>query len=339
MAETVRIELDEAQALCERAAMAAGATEEVARALARSAVSAEADGHGLMGLAHFAGYLDAMQSGRLDGAADPVVTRPALALYLADAMAGSAYTAFDRVFEDFAKTASLFGVAVFSQKNAYTSGALGYFAARLAEAGLVSIAATNGPALLAGSGSTKPVYCTNPMAFAAPVADGPPLLIDQSSSATAFASVRKAAREGNDIPQGWAVDAEGHPTTDPAQAMKGALLAFGGERGANIALMVEVLAAGVSGANWSLDAPSFAQGSQNPGTGLFVLALDPRLIDPDFASRMKDQLERLRSDFGVHIPGRGKGLARARAQSAGIDVPLEVHERLLAAAEGRRPSA
>ena len=116
------------------------------------------------------------------------------------------------------RRARLFGVAVFSQKNAYTCGALGYFAARLAEAGLVSIAATNGPALLAGSGSTKPVYCTNPLAFAAPVADGPPLVIDQSSSATAFVIIRKAAREGRRRSrEGWAVDAEGNPTTDPAK--------------------------------------------------------------------------------------------------------------------------
>ena len=102
------------------------------------------------------------------------------------------------------------------------------------------------------------------MAFAAPVADGPPLVIDQSSSATAFVNIRKAADEGREIPEGWALDATGHSTTDPVQAMKGALLAFGGARGANIALMVEVLAAGLSGANWSLDAPFFRRASM-PG--------------------------------------------------------------------------
>ncbi len=335
MSNFVHIGLREAQALCEEAAIASGATEEVARSLARAVVSAEAEGHALMGLAHFVGYLDAMQAGRLDGAADPLVTRPALALYLADAMQGSAYTAFDRVFDDLVKTACLFGLALFSQKNAYTSGALGYFTRRLAEAGLVSIAATNGPALLAGSGSLRPVYCTNPLSFAAPVANGPPLVIDQSSSATAFASIRKAASEGRDIPQGWAVDASGHPTTDPHEAMKGALLAFGGERGANIALMVEVLAAGVSGANWSLDAPSFASGSDNPGTGLFVLAIEAKLLDPGFEDRMRHQLDRLGSDYGVHIPGQGKGLTRRNAPSLGLDIPRAVHDRI-AVAGGRR---
>src|SRR5690606_11951921 len=141
--------------------------------------------------------------------------------------------------------------------------------------GLVALAATNGPALMAGSGSTRPVFCTNPLAFAAPRSDAPPLLIDQASSATAFVNIREAARRGEEIPPGWAVDREGNETTDPGKAIGGALRAFGGARGANIALMVEVLAAGVTGANWSLDAPSFTAGSQSPGSGLFVLGIEP----------------------------------------------------------------
>jgi (2R)-3-sulfolactate dehydrogenase (NADP+) len=85
--------------------------------------------------------------------------------------------------------------------------------------------------------------------------------------------------------------------------MRGALLAFGGARGANIALMVEVLAAGLAGANWALDAPSFTAGDRSPGAGLFVIAIAPALLAPDFPNRLRLQLERLAS-LGVHIPGR-----------------------------------
>ena len=149
------------------------------------------------------------------------------------------------------------------------------------------------------------------MAFAAPVAGGPPLVIDQSSSATAFVNIRAAAKAGKPIPEGWALDAEGQPTTDARQAVKGALLAFGGERGANIALMVEVLAAGVSGANWSLDAPSFTSGSQSPGSGLTVIALAPRLVDPGFEIRLAAQLDRL-SGQGSIFPAARKALPEPR---------------------------
>ncbi|CAN0590322.1 unnamed protein product, partial [Laminaria digitata] len=197
------------------------------------------------------------------------------------------------VFDALVAAAKTLGLAAFSQSNAYTCGALGTFVDRLAREGLLGFAATNGPPLLAGSGSKEPVYCTNPMAFAAPQAGGPPLVIDQSSSATAFISIRVAAEKGETIPDSWAIDKDGNPTTDPRAAMEGSLLAFGGARGANIALMVEVLAAGLSGANWSLDAPSFLEGPDCPGTGLFVLAISPDAVAPDFKARMAGQLDRL----------------------------------------------
>jgi (2R)-3-sulfolactate dehydrogenase (NADP+) len=328
MSDTVRLDLAEAVALCERAAIAAGASEEAAASLAKSVVAAEAKGVKAVGLSHFLDYLAALEAGRIDGHAEPVITRPSLAVHVSDAMGGLAHTGFDRVFAELAKSARLFGVAIFSQKNAFTCGELGYFTGRLAGEGLVSFAATNGPALLAGAGGTRPVYCTNPMSLAAPVEGSAPLVIDQSSSATAFVSIRQAAEEGREIPDGWALDAQGKPTTDPAAAMKGTLLAFGGNRGANIALMVEVLAAGLSGANWSLDAPSFSEGDESPGTGIFVLAIDPKLIDPEFPARLKAQLDRLAFDYHVHIPGRSRGKAGVLAKALGIDIPADIARRI-----------
>lgn len=333
MAETVRLHVADAITLCERAAIAAGANQETATSLAQAAVSAEAGGVKAVGLSHLIDYLDSLQAGRIDGHAEPVVTRPSLAVYLSDARGGVAHTGFDRTFADLTKAARLFGVAIFAQKNAFTCGELGYFTSRLAEDGLVAFAATNGPALLAGAGGSKPVYCTNPMSFAAPVEDAVPLVIDQASSATAFVSIRKAAEDGKEIPEGWAIDAYGKPTTDPAAAMKGALVAFGGSRGANIALMVEVLAAGLTGANWSLDAPSFTEGSEGPGTGLFILALDPKLLDPDFAGRLKAQLDRLALDHHVHIPGRSRGKGRKLAKALGIDADAAIVAKIRAFAE------
>jgi (2R)-3-sulfolactate dehydrogenase (NADP+) len=312
--------MDEMETLCTRAAMACGANRETAVALARSAVAAEAEGMPNLGLAHFTDYLEALRSGRIRGDVAPTISRPAPAVILSDANGGAAHTGFDRAFGDIVETARQFGLSLFSQRGAYTCGALCYFVGRLAEEGLVAFAATNGPAVLAGSGGRSRVFCTNPMAFAAPQAGGPPLLIDQASSATAFVSIRKAAAEGRPLPEGWALDAEGNPTTDAKAALNGVLVAFGGARGANVALMVEVLAAGLSGANWSLDAPPFNKGGESPGTGLFVLAVAPSLFAPGFEARMKAQLQRLAVDHGVYIPGLGKSDARSRAQKEGISV-------------------
>lgn len=323
----IRLSLDEATTLCTEAAVKHGARAAAARSLAVSAVAAEADGQPNVGLSHFLDHLDALAAGRIDGHAVPKISRPAKAIFISDAGSGAAQPGFDAAFDDLVATVRDFGVAVFAQHNAFTCGSLGYFVQRLAEQGLVALAATNGPALLAGSGARKPVFCTNPLAFAAPSSDGV-LLIDQASSSTAFVSIRQAAKEGRRIPEGWALDADGNPTTDPAEAVKGALLAFGGARGGNIALMVEVLAAGVGGATWSLDAPPFGVGSKGPGSGLFIVALAPKLIDPDFETRFGAHLARLSGDFGVHIPGRAKADARRRAESEGLAVPRDVYERL-----------
>lgn len=325
MAGTIRLSRAEAMDLCVAAALRAGASAATAQSLAAASVAAEAEGHANVGLAHFVDYLDAIQTGRIDGNVEPSVTFPAPALILSDARKGAAHPGFDLAFERLVAAARDLGIALFAQRNSYTCGALGYFTKRLAREGLVAFAATNGPALMAGAGGKAPVYCTNPLAFSAPAAGGEPLTIDQASSATAFVNIRKAAAEGREIPEGWAVDGRGRSTTDPHEAMKGALLAFGGVRGANIALMVEVLGAGLTGANWSVDAPSFMTGSENPGTGMLVIAMRPEFLDPDFGTRLGAHLDRLRTEFGVYIPGRMKP---PRPTDAVLSITRALHDRL-----------
>ena len=310
---TRRFSLEAAIDLAARAAHAAGASDEAAQSLAQATVSADARGKSAIGFGHLLDYLAAIREGRIDGAAEPLITSPAPAAIHCDARGGIAQLGFDRVFDDLSRRARTFGIALLAQKGSYTTGELGYYPRRLAEGGLVALAATSGPALMTVAGARRPVYCTNPLAFAAPVADGPPLLIDQASSATAYVELRRYADRGEALPPGWAVDADGHPTTDPHAAMRGALLAFGGARGANIALMVEVLAAGLASANWALDAPSFTSGDRSPGAGLTVIAIAPALLAPDFPQRLRLELDRL-ARSGVHIPGR-------RTEAAAIELP------------------
>jgi (2R)-3-sulfolactate dehydrogenase (NADP+) len=310
---TRRLSLAEATDLAECAIRAAGASDEAARSLARATVSANAHGKGSSGFSHLMDYLAALRARRIVGDAEPLVTSPAPAAIHCDAKGGIAQLGFDRVFHDLHRRAETNGIALFAQRGSYTTGELGYYPRRLAEVGLVAFAATSGPALMTVAGAKTPVYCTNPLAFAAPLDEGPPLIIDQASSATAFVQLRHYAERGEPLPAGWAVDTDGEPTTDPKAALRGALLAFGGARGANIALMVEVLAAGLAGANWALDAPSFTSGDRSPGAGLTVIAIAPVLLATDFPQRLRLQLDRL-AKLGVHIPGR-------RAAVAEIELP------------------
>ncbi len=316
-----RFDRDSAFELAYAACLGAGAGAAAARSLAEATVSAELQGKPAVGFRHLADYLAGFAEGRIDGAATPELSYPAPSLIRSDAHGGIAQLGFDFAFPELRRRAVARGVAIFAQRNSYTAGELGYYVRRLAEAGLVALAATNGPALMATPGVTTPVYCTNPIAFAAPLAQGPPLVIDQATSATAFVNVRERAARGEALPAGWAIDADGEETLDANAAMRGALLTFGGARGANIALMVEILAAGLTGANWSLDAPSFSTGGASPGAGLFVVAIAPELLAPGFAARLERQCERLASR-GVHIPGRG------RDSPAAIDLPVALVEQL-----------
>lgn len=158
----------------------------------------------------------------------------------------------------------------------------------------------------------------------------PPLVIDQASSATAFVNIKRAAEDGSSIPSGWAIDETGEITTDPARAVLGALLPFGGYKGANIALLVEILAAGLSGSSWSLDAGDFCSGERPLDTGLTIVAISPDATDLAFRQRVSAQFDRLRAK-GVRIPG---SRASMHPEDPGIiDLDTEIVETIKNLAE------
>jgi (2R)-3-sulfolactate dehydrogenase (NADP+) len=301
----VEITTGELRTLCTAAVLRAGGDQVTAAALADATVRAERRGKTAVGASHLPDYLDALESGAIDGTAVPSVSRQGSVVGV-DAHGGTAQRAFDAALQELSDAVECSGVGVLTIGNSYTCGEVGDYTARLADLGMVALAAANSPANTALGTSGEPVIGTNPLSFAAP-ADGPPLLIDQAVSSAAYVSIRRAADQGRDIPDGWAVDGAGDPTTDARAALAGALLPDGGHRMGNIGLIVEVLA-GLAGGLWSLDAPSFLDGGKSPATGLFVLALDPARFGTcgtgGFSRRLTSHVNRLESRYGVHIPGR-----------------------------------
>lgn len=199
------------------------------------------------------------------------------------------------------ESAGQHGVAVFAQHGSFTCGQLGWFTERLAGAGLVALATAVSPALLATAAGGRRVFGTNPMAYSVPRAEHPPFTVDQASSSTSFVSVRDAAARGALLPEGWAVDGDGCPTTDPEAALAGALLPFGGYKGANIALLVELLSS-MAGGRWSMDAPPWNSGSRHPSVGMFVLAVEHSALAPGYPARVEKHLQHLASS-GVRLSG------------------------------------
>lgn len=323
---------EEARVLARFSILGAGGNAAMASSLADATLAAEASGQSAVGFAHLVDYLESLVAGRIVGSAEPLISSPAPALIRSDARGGIAQLGFDRAFDDLCARAGTYGLTLFTQNKSYTAGELGYYVRRLARSGFIAFAAANGPALMVPPGVSQAVYCTNPFAFGAPTGSSGPLVIDQASSATAYVRIRAPAERGERLPEGWAIDAAGAPTIDPGAALKGALLTFGGARGANIALMVEVLAAGLAGGNWSLDAPGFTQGDQSPGAGLVVIAIAANMLDPDFAARLESHTRRL-AGLGVYIPGLTRRLREEEARKEGFQLPCELVQRIVAYAD------
>lgn len=337
MVETRTLSLAEIEEIALRALVTAGTAEENARPLARATAETEADGVASHGLAYIPIYCEHVQCGKVDGQARPALDHPRPGVLVADAATGFAHPAIEMGFEALIPLAREQGIAALAVRNSYNCGVLGIHTRRLAEAGLVGLGFTNAPASIAPSGGSKPVVGTNPFSVAVPGPDGTPaILIDQSASTIAKSEVMKHAREGRPIPVGWALDAEGNPTTDPEVGLRGSMAPSGGYKGVGVALLVEVMAAALSGATLGIHASPFS-GTKGgpPRTGQFFIAIDPEATSGGaFAERIGDLVAAIRGQEGAHLPGDGRRAARARAEREGVPVSVATLERIAAITGG-----
>ncbi|MGB1034939.1 MAG: Ldh family oxidoreductase [Primorskyibacter sp.] len=333
---TRTLSLSDIEALAQSALEAAGATPANAAPLARATAATEADGVASHGLAYIPIYCEHLRCGKVDGQARPVMTRPAPGLVRVDAAHGFAHGAIDLGFAALTEAARTQGIAGLAIHRSYNCGVLGVHTTRLAEDGLLAIGATNAPASIAPSGGARPLVGTNPISMAAPGPDGPRLVIDQSASTIAKSEVMKHAREGRKIPLGWALDAEGNPTDDPAVGLKGSMAPAGGYKGVGLALIVEMLAAALTGATLGKDASPFSGPVGGPpATGQFFIAIDPGAAsDGAFDARMADLMAAAAGDPGARLPGANRAAKRAAAARDGVAVAQATLDKIAASMGG-----
>lgn len=326
MAEPVRMEREALTGLVARAFEGAGVAPDNAASVARALVSAEIDGQPGHGLSRVAAYAAQARAGKVAGEARPEITRAAPGWLAVDAGHGFAYPALEATIAELVPLARAQGVAGAALRRSHHCGQLGAQVERLAEAGLVALMVANTPKAMAAWGGREALFGTNPIAFAAPVGGAAPLVIDMSLSKVARGKVMAARKAGEPIPEGIALDREGQPTTDPDAAMAGTMVPAGEAKGAALALMVEVLAATLTGAVPSREASSFfdAEGPP-PGVGQLILALDPGLTpEPGFGAGMAALAAAMGADPGVRLPGSRRLAARERAAAEGVAVPAHL---------------
>ncbi len=332
----VTLAVGEAQSLAAAALVSSNTRAEIAASVADALVAAEIDGQGGHGLARVPSYAAQARSGKVDGHAAPLFDHAAPAVIRVDAAHGFAYPAFDRLVSDLPALARKTGIAIATVFRSHHFGQAGRNAERLAETGFAGFAFTNSPGAIAPWGGQRGLFGTNPIAFAAPRRNAPPLVIDLALSIGARGKIMAAQRTGEPIPEGWALDAEGNPTTDPFAALPGTMLPIGGAKGAALAMMVEVLTAALAGAGHAHEQSSMFSGEGTPLTlGQTLIAID---VGPAsgglFGERLEALIDEVEAEPGARLPGTRRLQNRERAAREGLAIAGDLLEEIRQIADG-----
>jgi (2R)-3-sulfolactate dehydrogenase (NADP+) len=323
----MKLSLADATARVESALRAAGANPAMAASTARALVLAESQGQGGHGLSRVAQYATHLRSGRARGDAEATVARRKGAALLVDAAEGLAFPACDLAVAEAVVTARTLGVAFAGVTNSHHCGVVVDHLRAATAAGMVGLGFSNSPAAMPAAGGRHAIFGTNPVAAAFPRRAADPLLIDLSLSEVARGKVMLAAKKGEPIPAGWALDAEGRPTTDAQAALAGSMLPLGAvssPKGAMLALVVELLVTALIGAQYGFEASSFFVDEGNrPRIGQAFIVVDPGALagSDAYLDRVEVLVAEMLKDEGVRLPGARREALRRRAEAEGIEVP------------------
>lgn len=302
--------------------MSAGAAEHNAGITARALVRAEADGQKGHGLSRVPSYAAQVESGKVNGSAQPAIENVRPGLFRVDAGYGFAYPALELALPELERRVKSQGIAAAAIYRSHHFGVAGHPCEDLARKGMVALIYGNTPKAIAPFGANQKVLGTNPVAFAAPQ-KGEPLVIDFALSVVARGKIMAARQAGSQIPQGWALGPDGEPTTDPETALQGSMVPIGGVKGAALALMIEVMSACLAGAALGVEAGSlFEADGPPPNLGQVLVAIDAdALSGGSFAGRIEELAEIYESIEGARFPGLGRLQRRQVSHEKGLLVP------------------
>ena len=303
----IPLSLDEIYKLAKRTLLFNGCDEINAEAVARTVLNAERDGSISHGLFRIPGYVAALKSKKVKGNARPTNHFRTQSIIRVDGDYGFAPIAIRVGIPILIETTNKHGIGVLAITNTHHFAALWHETEALAENNLIGIACTAYMPSVAPTGATKALFGTNPISFAWPRKNKTPVVYDMATASMAMGEVQVAARDGHKVPMGTGLNKDGEKTNDPsAIANGGVLLPFGGHKGSAIAMMVELLAAGLVGDLFSFEAKVADNKDGGPARGgEFIMALSPQLIAGDgwneHAEKFFEQMESL---DGVRLPGQ-----------------------------------
>jgi (2R)-3-sulfolactate dehydrogenase (NADP+) len=265
-----------------------------------------------------------LKSGRADGAAKPALRAERGGACLIDNADALPYESCAWAIEEVIVRARRNGIGYAGITNSAHCGVLGIHLAPIAQAGMAGIAFTNSPAAIPAWGGKKALFGTNPVAFAFPRKGADPLVIDLALTTVVRGKIMLAMQTGERIPEGWAMDRNGKPTTDPKEAIEhGSLYPIGGAKGAMLALAFELMCAALTGSAIGPEADSFfSEQGNKPRIGQSFLAIDPGALagNEKYLERVETVVTTMLADEGVRLPGSKRFASERKLREAGIDV-------------------
>ena len=322
MSLETRVSISEAELLVKNAFLKNGVKEDIAASVSTALVAAEVEGQVGHGFLRVKDYLAQIKSKKINVDAKIQIEHLRPTSISIDADYGFAYPALDQAISEGASTAKEYGSAIVSIFNSHHCGALSVQVEKIANQGLIGVMMANTPKAIAPWGGKDPFFGTNPIAFAVPRITNDPMVIDLSLSKVARGKIMHAKKVNTKIPEGWALDSSGKPTTDPDQALKGSMLPIGGAKGSALALMVEILAATFSGGRPSNEASSFLDPDGDPpGVGQFLMFIDPGKDNGSFYNRLEKLLINIEEIDGVRLPGNRRKNDIRKSKDLGLLVP------------------
>jgi (2R)-3-sulfolactate dehydrogenase (NADP+) len=305
----------------------AGANNRMAEAAARHLVRAEEQGLPTHGLSRVPFYCGMLRRGRADGKAEPRMAAERAGACLIDNRDGLPYVSVQWAVEEAIQRARRNGIAFAGITNSAHVGVLGIHLLPVGAAGMVGFAFTNSPAAIPAWGGKKPLFGTDPVAAVFPRKKQDPIVIDLALTTVVRGKIMMAMKKGERIPEGWALDRDGKPTTDPKEAIeKGSLFPIGGAKGAMLALMFELICAALTGAAIGPEADSFfSEEGNKPRIGQAFIVVDPGALAgmDKYFERVEAVVSHMLADAGVRLPGARRFSAEAAAKQ-GIEVPEEL---------------
>lgn len=338
----VRMDFDELVLLLRKIFISHGTSAFVADILAANCAGCERDGALSHGIFRMPGYVASLKTGWVDGRADAEVSLVSPSFIRIDACNGFAQPALAAAAGAIDEAIERTGVAVVAIRNSHHFSALWPDVEPFARKGLVAISFVNGLANVVPHGGHTAVFGTNPIAFATPVADAEPLVVDQATSVMANGEVRLHALDNQPLPPGTGVDSSGAATTDPHAVLAGgALNTFGGYKGSSIALMVELLAGALTGGQLSFENDfGHCVGAQTPKAGQLLIVIDPdRGGSTDFSQRAALLCKHLVEAGQDRLPGARRYKNRHTTQTSGIPIAKNALSELLQMATGGAASS